>query len=263
MPGVPYELKEMVIGTVLPDLQRRAGMTAVIKSRTLRTWGSSESRLAELLAGRIALLDKVSNPTLAFLASGIEGIRVRITAKAPDPAAADSILAEEESRLREILGDLVFAVDGETMESVVIGLLRQQRLTLALAESVSGGLAAARLSAVPGATEVLRGAIVCTTPELTKVLNIAKEPLPSGAAAEAMALGVCRLFGADVGLAVSGVIDPESTGKLAGTVFLGLAIAGRATVQEIRLPADRERMRQFSVISLLNLLRLRLLGRNG
>ena len=75
-------MKEMVLGTILPDLQHRSGVTSVIESRVLRTWGQSESGLAELLSPRIAELETAGNPTLAFLASGVEGIKVRITAKA-------------------------------------------------------------------------------------------------------------------------------------------------------------------------------------
>ena len=86
VPGVPFEMRQMVSETIIPDLQRRVGMTAVIKSRTLRTWGQSESGLAEMLAERITELDTAGNPTLAFLASGIEGLKVRITAKADIPS---------------------------------------------------------------------------------------------------------------------------------------------------------------------------------
>jgi nicotinamide-nucleotide amidase len=98
VPGVPWEMREMIAGTVLPDLQRRAGITAAIRSRTLRTWGESESRLAELLAGRIDELDRSGGATLAFLASGIEGLKVRITAKAPTAEEADALLADEGHR---------------------------------------------------------------------------------------------------------------------------------------------------------------------
>ena len=73
---------------ILPDMQRRSGQTAVIRSRTLRTWGDSESGLAEKLADRIDQLDSIGNPTLAFLASGIEGIKVRVTAKSEDEETA-------------------------------------------------------------------------------------------------------------------------------------------------------------------------------
>ena len=97
VPGVPAEMREMVLGTVLPDLRRRADQAAVIRSRVLRTWGLSESGLAELLATRIDELDRLGNPTLAFQASGIDGIKVRIVAKCNDEVAAQRILDAEES----------------------------------------------------------------------------------------------------------------------------------------------------------------------
>ena len=140
VPGVPYEMKEMVEGSVLPDLARRAGVQSVIRSRTLRTWGHSESGIAEVLADRIVELDTLGNPTIAFLASGIEGLKVRITAKADDDAAAESILEAEVAVLAPILGDWTFSAEDESMETVVLGLLRERGLTLAVAESVTGGL---------------------------------------------------------------------------------------------------------------------------
>ena len=134
VPGVPYEMHQMMQATILPDLTRRAGFTRVIRSRVLRTWGHSESRLAELLAGRIDELDAIGNPTLAFLASGIEGLKVRITAAGDDEAGAMRLIAEEEPRVRALLGDTVFGIDQQTMESVVLDLLRERGLTLAVAE---------------------------------------------------------------------------------------------------------------------------------
>src|SRR5919109_2646088 len=126
VPGVPHEMEAMLSGTVLPDLQRRAGVSAVITSRVLRTWGQTESGLAEMLAERIVELDALGNPTLAFLASGIEGIKVRITAKAGDEATVDAMLAAEEALLRPLLGEFLFGCDDQTMESVVIDLLRER-----------------------------------------------------------------------------------------------------------------------------------------
>ncbi len=112
VPGVPVEMREMVERAVIPDLVARAGVTATIRSRTLRTWGLSESGLAELLAGRLAALDAAANgPTIAFLASGIEGIKVRITAKAATEAEAEAMLSEEERAIRDLLGPAVFGVD--------------------------------------------------------------------------------------------------------------------------------------------------------
>lgn len=262
LPGVPYELQAMMRDHVLVDLRRRAGEDRVILSRTLRTWGESESGLAERLAGRIAELDTVGNPTLAFLASGIEGIRVRITASAPDPAAARALLDAEELRLRELLGELVFGVDDETMEQVVLRLLADRGLTLAVAESVTGGLLATRITDVPGASTVFRGGVVAYAPDVKFThLGVPEGPVVTTAAAAAMAAGVRRLLGADVGLATTGVAGPDpAEGRPPGTVCVGWDVAGDRGATEIRLPGDRARVRALSVISVLNLLRLHLLG---
>lgn len=261
VPGIPHEMREMVGKTILPDLQRRAGVTAVIKSRVLRTWGHSESGLAEMLADRIAELDRIGNPTLAFLASGIEGLKVRITAKADDAATVDRIIADEERDLRALLGDLIFGVDHENMEYAVIHMLRERGLTLAVAESLTGGLVGARLTAIPGASDVFRGAVVSYASDVKfNLLGVPEGPVVTEAAAKAMAIGACKTLGADVGLATTGVAGPtEQEGQAVGTVFLGVAINGKAEARRVQLPGDRERVRQFSVIGLLNLLRLRLL----
>ncbi|MDQ1394257.1 MAG: nicotinamide-nucleotide amidase, partial [Acidimicrobiaceae bacterium] len=160
VPGVPAEMREMVGRAVIPDLQRRSGTTATILSRTLRTWGLAESTLAEVIAPRVDALESSGNPTIAFLASGIEGLKVRITAKGPDPAAVRVMLDQEEAALRALLGDVVFGVDDESMEVAVAALLRHAGLTLGLAESLTGGLVGARITAVPGASQFFRGAIV-------------------------------------------------------------------------------------------------------
>jgi nicotinamide-nucleotide amidase len=261
VPGVPHEMRTMMLGTVLPDLQRRAGLAAVIKSRVLRTWGHTESGLAELLAPRMLELDLLGNPTLAFQASGIEGIKVRITAKAGAHATVDAILTAEEERLRPLLGEIVFGLDEQTMESVVLDLLRQRGLTLALAESVSSGLAASRLGAIPASRDVLRGAVVAQADEVSfELLGVPRGPLVGEAAAKAMAAGVRRLLAADVGLATTGVAGPEDQdGHAMGTVFLGLALGEQVKAKVVRLPGDPNRVRQYSVISVFDLLRRRLL----
>ncbi|MDQ3782591.1 MAG: molybdopterin-binding protein, partial [Actinomycetota bacterium] len=108
VPGVPWEMKEMVERAVLPDLAARSGQRQVIVSRVLRTWGESESGVAEQLAPRIAALDEAGNPTIAFLASGIEGIKVRLTARGETVDAAAALLDAEEVAVRAILGGIVF-----------------------------------------------------------------------------------------------------------------------------------------------------------
>jgi nicotinamide-nucleotide amidase len=270
VPGVPWEMQEMVLGTVLPDLQRRAGISAVIRSRTLRTWGESESGLAELLAERIHHLDDVGNPTLAFLASGMEGLKVRITAKAPTAEEADDALAAEEEILRDLLGPLVFGVDDDTMESVVLDLLRERGMSLAVAESLTGGMVGSRLCDVPGASDVFRGAVVSYASEVKfDLLEVPEGPVVSEDAARSMAVGVRRLLHSDVGIAATGVAGPgEQEGRPAGTVCMAVCVgdpatSGSLTSVEVRLPGRRRQVREFTVISLLGLLRRQLLAGNA
>ena len=267
LPGVPYEMQEMFTRAVLPDLRRRmgqAGETGMIVSRVVKTWGLSESGLGELLAPRIEALDAGgSNPTIALLASGIEGIKVRITAKATDAPAAAAMLQAEEANVRALAGDHVFGVDEETMESAVAALLSLRGASLALAESVTGGLVAARLVNVPGASSWFRGGVVSYASEVKhEVLGVPDGPVVSEAAARAMAEGARRVLRADVGLAVTGVAGPEEQdGQRPGTVIVGLAL-GQAPPEAValHLPGDRDRVRQYSAISALDLLRRRLLA---
>ncbi|MGH9118881.1 MAG: nicotinamide-nucleotide amidohydrolase family protein, partial [Acidimicrobiales bacterium] len=263
VPGVPRELRQIIDGAILPDLRRRAGSAAVIRSRVLRTWGESESGLAELLGGRIAVLDAAGNPTIAFLASGIEGIKVRITAKAADDAAVLALLAAEEEAEREVLGPLVFGADEETIEAAVGVLLHQQGLTLGLAESLTGGLMASRAVDVAGASSWLRGSVVSYASSVKRdVLGVPDGPVVSADAVEAMAAGAVKALGADVGLAVTGVAGPdEHEGQPFGTVYIGICMDGEAESTYVRLPGDRRQVREFTCISAFNWLRLRLLDR--
>ena len=260
VPGVPYEMRIMLEGTVIPDLKRRAGVSSVIRSRTLRTWGTSEARLGELCADRLDTLERNGRATIAFLASGIEGLKVRVTAKAESEEAVAQVLHEEEAELRGILGDLVFGVDDESMEKIVLALLEARGLTLAVAESVTGGMVAMRLTAIPGASAVFRGGVVAYASEVKHgVIDVPRGPVVSLDAARAMAAGAARRLGADIGLATTGVAGPDrQEGHAPGTVFLGLHRDGESEAHEVRLPGDRERIRQYAVIALLNLLRLRL-----
>src|SRR3546814_7689870 len=114
VPGVPYEMREMLERAVLPDLAERAGVRQTIVSRTIRTWGESESRLAELLAPRLDALDALGNPTIAFLASGIEGLKVRITARADSEAAAGELPHAAGAEIRALLAEPVFSTAAAT-----------------------------------------------------------------------------------------------------------------------------------------------------
>ena len=265
VPGVPWEMKKMVSECVVPDLQARAGERHVIRSRTLRTWGHSESGLAELLEPEMRLLDSTGQATIAFLASGMEGLKIRITAKAADDETAETVLSDVESRARAVIGEAVFGVDDDTMESVVLDIMRSQGLTLGLAESVTGGLIAARLTEVPGASDVLRGAVVPYDRELkTAVLGAPDVNAVSSEMALAMASGACRVLGADVGLATTGAAGPDPhEGAEAGTVWIGLHLDGEGEATRVRFNMARTMVRQLGTITALNLLRTRLLARGG
>ena len=244
VPGVPHEMKDMLERAVLPDLRARTGEASAIVSRTLRTWGESESALNERL----------------------EGIKVRLTAKAPTVAAAEALLEPVEAEVRAIVGQQVFGIDDDTMESVVLQLLRDRGLTLGLAESVTGGLVGGRITAVPGASTVFRGGVISYASEVKfDLLGVPEGPVVNEPTAAAMAEGACRVLGADVGLALTGVGGPaEQDGMPVGTLCVGVSLpdgaGGRSTnTHTFRQPGQRDQMRQMSVITALDLLRRTLL----
>ena len=261
VPGVPHEMKDMFERAVLPDLLARSGERAVIKSRVLRTWGESESRLNERLDGIIAELDRVGNPTLAFLASGWEGIKVRLTVKAPDEPAAARVLGEWEARVRAEIGEIVFGTDDDTMESVVLSMLESRGWTLGVAESVTGGLMGGRLTNVAGSSRVFRGGVISYASDVKfGLLGVDRGPVVSESAAVQMATGARRVLGSDVAIAVTGVAGPdEQDGMPVGTLCVGVAFPDGSTASTTAaLPAVRDQMRQMSVITALDFLRRKL-----
>ncbi|HQV56475.1 MAG TPA: nicotinamide-nucleotide amidohydrolase family protein, partial [Ilumatobacteraceae bacterium] len=233
---------------------------SAIVSRVLKTWGDSESGLNEKLDGVIAELDTVSNPTLAFLASGWDGLKIRLTARGDDTAAANALLDHWDARVRQIVGDTVFAVDDASMESEVLDLLRRRGQTLGLAESVTGGLVCGRLTAIPGASDVLRGGIVSYASEVKfDLLGVTPGVVVSEVAALEMAEGARGTLGADVGLALTGVAGPdEQDGMPVGTLCVAWSDGVIREATTLRLPGQRQQMREMSVISALDFLRRRL-----
>jgi nicotinamide-nucleotide amidase len=247
VPGVPSEMREMVSGTVLPDLARRAGRSSVILSRVLRTWGMSESGLAEVLAPRLAELDRLGNPTLAYQASGIEGIKVRIVAKCDDAATAKRTLDAEEALLRGLLQDVVFGIDEQSMEAVVLDLLRARGLTLGVAEGLTGGLLSARLSAADPQMSCFRGALIGA-----EAADAGQEEAPAERRATAAAAAVRSRLGVSIGLAA--VAGSRGEGGSV-PVALAAAVGDTPETKTVLLPGDRHRFRDFAVINLLDLLR--------
>ena len=261
VPGVPFEMTEMFERAILPDLQRRSGETATIRSRVLRTWGASESGLAEALADRFGELEGRGDVTIAFLASGIEGIKVRITARAGSSDDVSQLIAGEERTVRSIIearfGDIIFGVDDETMEDAIAARLLARGLTLGVAESLTGGLIASRLVNVPGASTWFRGGVVSYASDVKfTLLGVTPGPVVAATAAQEMAEGVRRTVGSDVGLAITGVAGPQpQDGHAPGTVFVGWSLDDQSGSVEFRLPGDRPRVRSYGAISALDVLR--------
>ena len=248
VPGVPSEMREMMLGTILPDLRRRAGQSAVIKSRVLRTWGMSESGLAEVLADRMAALDRLGTATIAYQASGIDGIKVRLVAKCKDEATASEVLGAEEALIRKLLGDVIFGVDEESMEVAVLGALGRKSLTLAVAEEVTGGLLSARMTLADPAMQTFRGARIQAEPTGSLAQGLSARAAAAASAARAE-------FRSTVGAAAIAGPARQGGGPVTAPVALAVCLADRQHGEEIILPADRGRLRDFAVISLLNMLR--------
>lgn len=260
VPGVPHEMKDMLERAVLVDLRARAGDPGVIASRVLKVWGESESGLNARLDDIIARLDDLGDPTLAFLARGWEGLEVRLTTRQATIEAASELLDHWEREVRELLGPIVFGSGTDSMESVVLDALRRRGLSLGLAESLTGGLVGARLTAIAGASDVVRGSVVSYASDVKfDLLEVTPGPVVNEPAAAEMAEGVRHVLGADVGLALTGVAGPaEQDDVPVGTVCLAVALPTGTHTTTVRLGAQREQIRQFAVISVLDLLRRRL-----
>ena len=262
LPGVPQEMTALLDDEVLPRLRRVVGGPSVVKSRLLRSWGMSESQVSELLDD---LFQASVNPSVAFLASSGE-IKVRITAKADTEAEAARLISPVEAEVRERLGARIFGSDGETIEAVVLSMLEDRGWRLATAESATGGLIAARITSVPGASRVYVGSVVAYATDLKHRLlgvpaeTLAGEGVVSEATALAMAEGAARLLGAEVGVAVTGSAGPDEQEQPAGTMVIGVHTPEGAAARTVRLPGDRERVRTYAGTAALQLVRLAVEG---
>ena len=265
VPGVPREMEAMLERVVLPDLAARAGEGRAIVSRTLRTVGVGESRLAERLT---PLWEEAGagQATLAYLASPGE-VRVRLTAVGATREEALAEIAPVEARVRQELGDIVYGTDDETLEAVVGRLLREQGLSLATAESLTGGLLGGRVTGIAGASDYYLGGVVAyATDAKASQLGVdsdllAAEGPVSEPVAAAMATGARNAFGADLGLAATGVAGPtEQSGRRVGTLCLGVADAAGTAAKTLTAPGDRTQVRLWTCSVALDLLRRRLEG---
>jgi len=257
LPGVPREMRELMRHEVLPRLASRAG-TAIIRSRTLRTTGVAESKLAETLG---LVEDELKPLTLAYL-PGVSGVDLRVTAWGLPEDDARERLDAAEHRLRQSAGEWAYGTDDDDLAEVILGLARQRHWHLAVAESCTGGLLGGRLTAVPGSSDVFVGGVIAYDNAVkTRELDVPTDLLAahgavSEAVARAMVEGVAQRFGAELALAVTGIAGPDggSPEKPVGTVFVAWRVGRRVGVSRVVLPGDRNEIRARAAQSALYLL---------
>lgn len=262
LPGPPRECRAMLEHRVIPYLKGLSD--GVIASRTLKLFGIGESAMEAQLREEML---SMRNPTLAPYAKEGE-CELRITAKAPTLEEAQAMLAPVEAELRQRFGDLIYGVDVASLEQRISQLLHAQHLTLSAAESCTGGLAAKRITDLPGASQIFKGGVVCYTNEVKhRALGVPQEILDTYGAvspetAKALALGACRVLGSDLAISITGVAgpDPDDRGNPVGLVYIGLAHGAQVWVKETRLGQARDRVRNSAVLTAFDLVRRHLTG---
>jgi nicotinamide-nucleotide amidase len=260
LPGVPREMRGMLADELLPRLRSRAtGTPTVIASRTLRTIGIGESALADLL-GPLAKGPK--GLPLAYLPS-VEGTDLRLTSRNATAVDAARALDAGAAELRQVLGPYVYGEEKTDLAAVVLDLLRNRGFAIAVAESCTGGMLGARLTAIPGSSDVVRGGVIAYADEV-KESHLGVQPgtlrthgAVSEETAREMAVGVCGRFAADVGVAVTGIAGPGggTPEKPVGTVCLAVAVGGALRSTKVQMLGDRDEIRRRSAQAALNLVR--------
>lgn len=261
LPGPPKEMMPMFEEKVFLYLKSKSA--DLIKSVTLRVTGIGESSIQEVLQD---IFDHQSNPTVAPYAKDGE-VHLRITAKCKEENEADALLQEMKMRIEGILGSDVYGYNDESLECVVYKKLKEQKLTIAFAESCTGGMIAGRLTNVPGVSEVFYDAIVTYSNEAKmKFLGVQADTLKAHGAvspetAREMAAGIKRVSGTDIGVSVTGVAGPDggSAEKPVGLFYIGLAYKGKVEAYRYFYPAGRDKVRWHATTRALDLVRRELL----
>jgi len=264
LPGVPSEMRGLLVDEVLPRVAQRVGSRRVVLSRTLRTTGVPESALAERIG---PVEDDIAPLTLAYIPS-VDGVDLRLTAWSLPPDEAERRLAEAAAGLRARLEEHYYGQDGTDLAAVVLDLLRGERL--AVGESCTGGLVAARITAVPGASQVFVGGVVAYANGVKHDLldvpaaTIEAHGAVSEEAVRAMVEGVQRRFEAGATIAVTGIAGPGggTPEKPVGTVWLAARLGSETRAVKRVFPGDRGEIRARAAQAALDLLR-RLCGEQG
>lgn len=251
LPGPPKEMEPMFLQYGSKALSVQVESNEQIVSRVLRFFGIGEAALETEIED---LIDAQSNPTIAPLAGDGE-VTLRLTAKHIDMDTAQSMLNEVETAIDKRVGEFLYGYDNTSLLEELMKILKEKKLTIAAAESLTGGMFQQELTSISGASSVLKGGVVCYATEIKhKILQVKQETIEkqgvvSEQCAEELAENVARLFSTDIGISFTGVAGPnELEGKPVGTVFIGVAIKGRPTiVEKINLGGTREANRIRSV----------------
>jgi len=257
LPGPPRECREMLKTGAGPYLKRLS--EAEIHSHNIHIFGLGESSVEELLR---PLMENLYNPTLAPYAKDGE-VMLRLTAKAPTKIEAEQLMAPVLAQVRETLGDLIYGIDTHSLEYTVIELLKEHELTLATAESCTGGLLSKRLTDIPGASKVyLGGAVSYSEHSKAELLGVEhglmkKKGVVSSEVALAMADGIRLKLGADIGIGITGIAGPDSDGSglAPGTVFVALTTDAESLCGRPGLFRDRDRVRISAASYALDMIR--------
>ncbi len=267
LPGVPLEMRMMVEEHLVPMIRDRAAAGSrsppVTRSLTLRTTGITESGLVSLLEGVEEALEDVS---LAYL-PGVGGVDLRLTAWSVPEDNAATLLERAAGLLRPRLGRYCYGIENTDLAAVLLDQLRALGLTVAVAESCTGGLVGARLTAIPGSSDVFVGGFTTYSNKVkTTALGVPETLIADhGAVSEAVGLemvrGAMRQLGTGAGIAVTGIAGPAggTAEKPVGTVWIAAAARDRKRAVHQRFPGGREEVRQRSAQAALDLLRLLLL----
>ena len=258
LPGVPREMRGMTDDVLMPLLaERGADSSHVIRSRTLRTTGIAES----LLQDRITGIEVPPDVSLAYL-PGVDGVDLRITSEG-SASATDRALDALAADLRKRVGDWVYAEGDGDMAAVLLEICRAKKMRIAVAESCTGGMLGARLTAIPGSSDVVVGGVIAYANEVKlRELGVSPKDLEqSGAVSEPvvrqMAVGAARKFGVDIGLGISGVAGPGggTPEKPVGLVWVSAAVGDRVEAKSFQSVGDRAEVRYRGAQAVMELAR--------
>jgi len=265
LPGVPREMRGMLADVLLPRLAVRLdGAETVVRSRTLRTTGVAESQLPQLLGPHARA---VNGLPLAYL-PGQEGVDLRVTARDLSAAAADAALSAAIDEMRARVARFAYAEGLTDLASVVLDLCAERGLHIAVAESCTGGLLGARLTAVPGSSAVVTGGVIAYSNAIKeRMLGVATDTLEQyGAVSESvaveMAAGARRATGAQLGISLTGVAGPGggTAEKPVGLVWIAVDVAGTVRTHGSRFIGDRAEIRFRATQAALDLVRRMVAG---